>query len=362
MEWTEDQKKFVKASMKRLARSSPQHLCYLLKRHMNVSVLAEDMSILMKELEPNVPPLALAPLTLPRKGRDLRGACIDLINEAKTVLAKEGVHRVEKNAEKTKNGITPLLCLSDLHFGEIIEINGQKVFDLEEAKNGLTSIVQQFIEARELDGYEVDGCAVLLAGDIIDGELIYPAQSFDTEGNVFTQMKEATIAIWNSLIELSHSFSVVKVYCVPGNHGRSSKLHHQMANWDNALYFSLQLMANVRASNIEIHTPTQMWMDFDVRGWRIHTRHIGVVQASSAGPVRKVMTWMDNHDADLFFFGHYHSPEMYSLGRKRIFKNGALPPSNDFAENLGFQDGVGQWMIGVTDSDPVAFAKILSPD
>jgi hypothetical protein len=50
------------------------------------------------------------------------------------------------------------------------------------------------------------------------------------------------------------------------------------------------------------------------------------------------------------------------MGHRRILKNGALAPLNDFAENLGYQDGAGQWMFVVTESEPIAFAKILSPD
>jgi hypothetical protein len=86
-----------------------------------------------------------------------------------------------------------------------------------------------------------------------------------------------------------------------------------------------------------------------------------VVQTASAGPGRKVATWLENHDADLFFFGHFHNPEMFTIGKSHIFKNGALPPLNEYAERLGFRDGYGQWLVGVTDESPVAFAKILKP-
>lgn len=359
MEWTEDERKFIKTSAKRLGKPSPQYLSFLIKKHMNKVASADDVASLMREVLDSSPPAALTPLVVSKKEKDLRGICVDFINEAKKVLSEQGVY---KAPPVKPSELTPVLCLSDLHFGEIIKVDDRVVFNLEEAKARLDNIIDQFISSKELASYDTQECVVLLGGDIIDGELIYPAQSFDTDGNVFDQVKEATVHIWSALHKLSQFFPAVKVYCVPGNHGRSSKLHHQMANWDNALYFGLQLIANAMSCGIEVHTPNQMWMDFSVRGWRVHMRHIGVVQATTGGGAKKVMTWMGNHDADLFFYGHYHCPEMYSIGHKRIFKNGALPPSNDFAENLGFMDGVGQWMIGVTDSDSVAFAKILIPD
>jgi hypothetical protein len=322
-------------------------------------VAPDPVGALMRELEEAPPQASLAPIPPQHKPRDLRGVCADIINEAKEILRKDGLHKVE--VKHKLNGLSALLCLSDLHFGEVIRVNDHVVFDLDEANERLSSIVDQFIAAPELDGYDVDECVVLLAGDIIDGEMIYPAQAHETQGHAFDQIKEATISIWNVLVRLAEKFPVVRVHCVPGNHGRTTKYHHQMTNWDNALYFGLQLLANMAEGNIEVHTPLQMWTDFKVRGWKIHSRHIGVVQASTAGPAKRVMTWLDSHNADLFFYGHFHCPEMFSSGTRRIFKNGALPPINDFAENLGFPDGTGQWMVGISDKESVAFSKILIP-
>jgi hypothetical protein len=360
MEWTEEHKKFIRQVLGRLGqKTSSQHMSFLLKRHMNLDVPIAEVTAVLQELTELPPQVSLVPIPPQTKSRDLKGTCADIINEAKEILRKEGCHKV--SVKQSVDGLSALICLSDLHFGEVIRVNDTIVFDLAEANRRLDSIVDQFIVAPELDGYNVDECVVLLAGDIIDGEMIYPAQAFETQGHAFNQVKDATLAIWTQLVKLAEKFPVVRVHCVPGNHGRTTKHHHQMTNWDNALYFGLQLMANMAAINIEVHTPLQMWMDFKVRGWNVHARHIGVVQASTAGPAKRVMTWLDNHQSDLLFYGHYHCPEMYSLGERRIFKNGSLPPANDYAENLGFPDGTGQWMVGISDRESVAFSKVLMP-
>ena len=357
---TVDQGKVVKQVIQRFGqRISANHLAFLLKRHLQVDVSAEDASELISTHSVQIK-TNLEPLKKDSKPKDLRGACTSIINEAKEILSSEGVFAIPP--VMTTEGLSALLFLSDLHFGERVEINGIEVFNLEIAKERLHSIVSQFILAPELDGYEVDECVVILGGDIIDGEMIFPAQSFESEGHVFHQVQDAARILWLELSVLSKYFKTVRVYCVPGNHGRSSKLHHQMSNWDNVLYFGLQIMANIEKTNIEVTTPHQMWMDLKVRNWAVHIRHIGVTQPVSAGPAKKVLTWMDNHSADLLFYGHYHSPEQYSVGHRRVFKNGALPPMNDFAENLGFQEGSGQWMVGLTDRTSVAFSKILLPD
>lgn len=355
-------KDFIRRVLKKNGgKITPSYMVHLLKRHTNNrAVETDEIAKIMSEVKPPVPVPDLRPIVAPRKGKDVRGIAIDVINEIKAKLQDTGPY--EAKAERVKNGVTPLLFLSDLHFGEIVEVNGEVVFDLEIADRNLAQIVDEFIESKELAGYEVDEIVVLLGGDIIDGELIFNAQAFSTENHALAQIKSAIDSIYWNLTRLREEFQVpIRVFCCPGNHGRASKLHHPMSNWDNVLYFALQLVASIEANMIEVHTPNQSWIDFKVREWNVHMRHIGVTQTVTAGPAKKTLVWMDGHQADLMFFGHFHCPEMFSLGHRRIFKNGSLPPLNDFAENLGFLDGMGQWMIGITDTDSVAFAKILQP-
>lgn len=361
MNLTEDQEKFIRSTMKRLGDTmSPEILSHYLKRHFKLSVSLAELSLKMKEFSDKRKPSPGAVLPQDRKHKDIKQTCFEIINEIKQATAKQPA--TEAPTPNTVGGLSAVLHLSDLHIGEVTKRNNKVIFDLNIAKQDLSNIVDQFINAPELVGYTVDECVVLLVGDIIDGELIFPAQSFETDGHAFEQVRVAVEIIYKLLTRLSEKFPVVNVYCAPGNHGRSSKIHHQMSNWDNVIYFGLQLMSTIdKSSNINVFTPDQMWMDFRVRQWNVHIRHIGVTQASSAGPAKKVINWMNLHNADLFFYGHYHCPEMFSNGLKRIFKNGALPPMNDFAENLGFSEGRGQWMVGISDKDLVAFAKILIP-
>ena len=362
MKWTSTHRAMAKRVVQRMGgRVSPIALSFFLKRHFSISPSLEDVAHLLDEVKPEAPQAATKPLSLPARRRKVKETCAEIINQTKAEVVEQGLKHCE--AYLTDDGITPVLCLSDLHFGEVVEINGRVIFDMDIAETAFNSVIDQAIATRELTAYNVDEFVVLLAGDIIDGELIYPAQAYETDGDAYSQLKIAHSIIWKGLARLSNAFGTVRVYCVPGNHGRSSKLHSQMSNWDNVLYWGLQLTSSMQDDyDIEVHTPHQMWMDFKVRHWNVHTRHIGVTQATTPSPAKKVMTWMNQHNADLFFYGHFHNPEMYSHGYKRIFKNGSLPPANEFAERLGFQDSRGQWLVGVTDNDPIAFTKILIPD
>lgn len=341
-------------------RLSPTTLSFLMKRRFRKSFSKKDLTDLISTFSFNKPEVRVKDMppvrTLTRK--KIREEALSLIKEIEYSTDFESLEKTRPLL--SDEGVSPMLLLSDLHFGEVIEFNGKELFNFDIAEQRLSDIVDQALTDPGLDSYDIDEFIVVLAGDIIDGELIFPAQAHETETSIWGQLKRATAVIWQQLVKISREHKV-RVFCVPGNHGRTSKLHDQMSNWDNALYFSLRMMSSLSDANIEITLPHQLWMDFSVRQWGVHTRHIGPAHVSTPSPIRKVMSWMDNHNADLFLYGHYHNPEMFSYGYRRIFKNGSLPTVSEFAERLGFENSVGQWLIVVSDNSPVEFSKVIIP-
>jgi predicted phosphodiesterase len=305
----------------------------------------------------------LIPVPTKRDFTKVRALCIEIINEIDSDLKSD---TTMKKVPTSASEISPLLILSDLHFGEHIVKNGEEIFNFDIATKQLNSIVEKSCSAMELQGWfkeqHYSEFNILLAGDIIDGELIYPAQAYETDGDAYSQFQRVAKVLWKSfLTALDYGYSSVNVFCVAGNHGRMSKIHSQMSNWDNALYYMLAMMAEVSPLPIKVTVPKHMWLNFKIRNTNVHTRHIGVTQANSASPGRKLLNWMIEHDADIIAFGHYHNAEMFSVNGCRIFKNGSLPPINDYAENLGFADGRGQWFLGISDNG-LEFSKIVQAD
>lgn len=345
-------------------RVSAQTLSTIIRHKLGVTVDAKEVSLVLANLPVGGKAIAHTPVVDKTKANGVgRNFCIDLINAMKANIKDiSDEYCVNKLLD---NGISFTLFLSDLHFGETIEINGKTIFNFDIAIQRLTSLIEQTMEMARYDIFNIDELNIILGGDIIDGELIYPGHPYNTEENAYQQLQRTALIIWEQLSILSDSklFPVINVYCVPGNHGRTTKFHHDMSNWDNVVYFALQLLASKADASIPIivNTPHQMWMDFNIRHWTAHLRHIGVPQAVTAVGVRKVSAWMDNHNADILFYGHYHCPDMFSFGTRRIFKNGSLKPVDDYAERLGFLEGTGQWLVGTTDKELVAFSKILLP-
>ena len=362
--WSEEERKCLLAQIERMGGMiNPGYLSHCLKRDLGVVRSHESIAIEAKRLKAtgekpsSSPPPKLA--NRPRRYK-MRERCRDIINEIIDELP--AVRKEPLPVVHTDKGCTPVLLLSDLHFGELVKVNGKCIFNFEIAEHDFNTIIDKTLSAPELAAYDIDEIVVLLGGDIIDGEMIYPTQATHVQGGSYAQYKDTIRVIWDALLKLQSRFGFVKVYCAAGNHGRSSRLHAEMSNWDNVIYYSLALLAEGQDVNIEVNVPEEMWMDFLLRAkWNAHLRHIGVTQPASAGPGRRLRNWIEMHAADILFWGHYHDPAMFSSGYARAFKNGGLPPGNDYSEKLGFLESRGQWLVGVTDEELVAFCKILTP-
>jgi hypothetical protein len=363
--WTKEESNYLLAQIQRMGGMiNPGYLSYHLKKALGVSkphpVIIAEANRLKGSLKAVTPVTPYAPLKTPSRRYKTREKCRDIINEIIEEFSSSP--REPLPVIHTDKGCTPVLLLSDLHFGELVKVNGEYIFNFEIAKRDLTTIVNKAISAPELTAYNVDEIIVLLGGDIIDGEMIYPTQATHVEGGAYAQYKSTIQVIWEVLTKLQSRFGFVQVYCAAGNHGRSSRLHAEMSNWDNVIYYSLALLCEGQDVNISVEVPEQMWTDFLIRDkWNAHLRHIGVTQPASASPGRRLRNWIEMHSADILFWGHYHDPAMFSSGYARAFKNGGLPPGNDYSEKLGFLESRGQWLVGVTDDELVAFSKILTP-
>lgn len=339
----------------------------VVRAHFGGAVTAEEVAAEVSKqkrahsasLRERLPELSQPPPP-PNKSKILR-QMLEYVRDISEELG--GITERKITTELRNTGHSLVLCLSDIHFGEKVVLNGCETYNPEIAVNSVHSIFNQFIHVAQTVK-DVDEVIILLAGDIVDGELIYATQNADSAANVFEQLDVAIRGIWPGIKTLAKKFPV-RVYTAAGNHGRASKHHHPMSNFDNVLTYVMRLMASEHSMDqynpIEIYAPHQLWTDFNIRGWGAHVRHIGVKQPITAGPGGRVRTWLDVHDADIIFYGHFHSPNLYTIGRKYVVANGSLAPMNEFSERLGFDEGLGQWMIATSDHEPVAFAKLLRP-
>lgn len=201
----------------------------------------------------------------------------------------------------------------------------------------LTDIQRQDHPVRELH--------IWALGDIIEGELIFPGQSFLVDGGLYRQITIDGPRIMRNFIKrmLEHFEKVVFVGVI-GNHGalggRSRRDHDPETNGDRMLYRIVQLMFEDE-DRIEFHIP-------DGRGERhwYAIDHIGNYssllchgdQFSSLSTMysfqKKVYGWKIGalgEDFDDVYIGHFHTPTKMTFNTIQMRISGSPESTNTYA-------------------------------
>jgi hypothetical protein len=242
----------------------------------------------------------------------------------------------------------PVLHYSDLQLGKIT-----KSYDTTVAEERVLLAMQKAIHITNLrrNIAAIDELHVYLGGDVIEGEDIFPHQAHEIDSSVFDQACISFPRIMGKalLLALEH-FARVKVYSVPGNHGRNgpkSTRSHPRTNWDQVAYHTLRtLLLGTKdspraelAKRLEFNLSEEFWIVDRVFGWGnllVHGHQIGGGFAGFPwyGTAKKAWGWIDaiGEPWQALFFGHFHTPAMATLGYRRFYANGTTESDNEFAK------------------------------
>ena len=233
-----------------------------------------------------------------------------------------------------------ILLLSDIHAG---------AHDV----NSLTMPTRAKIFLRGLEqalsGEWPEHWALVLGGDLVEGENIYPRQSWDVEDDVNRHVWLAVDLIEVVLDRLLER-STVSLYAVEGNHGRNSK--HSYGNWDRMVaeivvdHYENRLNHAViaeRRSPVQFQAGGLTWLAWHGDGIRMY------MNIPFYGIWRRVLAWSQTMEFDGVLLGHFHSLHYYRAGAKHVFLNGAWHESQVYGFEKGLVPSLDQWCILVED-------------
>lgn len=276
--------------------------------------------------------------------RPLKSPATDEIRSRLREIAAELPSEYPK-VVRPEGGSTCVLLLSDLHFGKIAE-----GFNMAVAHERISTIPERLSSYLPKDCNEV---IVLLAGDLVEGEDIYPNQNCHVEVPLIEQVYGATRAIWLMLRKFSNSGMSIKVYTCPGNHGRMSKTANEKSNWDNVVYQELGLVAEIaRDPNIDVNVNYEEFCRFPIRDkWGL-MYHQGTKHTGTASMQVRLMGWLHTKPWEIFHHGHHHTWSIGTIFGRPVVANGSLPGPDDLAERMGVTDPPRQAYYFARDKEP----------
>jgi len=248
------------------------------------------------------------------------------------------------------SGTSLCLVLSDLHFGK-----HTKWFDMEEANRRLLTIPDELKEKTDRLN-DLDEVVVILAGDLVEGEDIYPTQNNHIECSAIEQVKGCAESTWKMILKLRSYFpdAILRIETVPGNHGRVSKTANEKTNWDNVVYMIISMIAKKHNDDkIIMNCNFDTFRTFLVKDKVGLANHHGVKHTGTSNMREKVAGWITGKQFDFMVHGHWHEWHVGNWLGRFVMGNGCMCGPDDLAEQMGKEDTARQGYFFVTPEKPI---------
>ena len=247
-----------------------------------------------------------------------------------------------------------VLVLSDLHFGKKTKtynmaIAQQRFIKLIDNTLAILSERSKISPIKELH--------LFWTGDIVDGEQIYATHGSHIDDHVVNQIFKSLEIVAPQITRFVEAGYVVHNHFVRGNHGRVSKFHHEVTNWDYIYGLTLELMLK-NVPNMTFNVTSNWNQVVNVRGKRILQWHGHQIKMTMNLPwyslTTRISRWAtcdELEDFDISVSGHFHSSSVINWNEKKVFTNGTMVSGDQFAlEFIGLASTECQHLFGVNEN------------
>lgn len=232
--------------------------------------------------------------------------------------------------------------------------------------DAMAAAVERITELRKT-GRALNELVIIGGGDMIEGCVIYPQQSFGIDMSRRNQIKTTVATILNGLYTLAPMFDTVRVVVAPGNHGehRINGYKTELGDNDDLLVFEIAQLGLANDPNFD-HVSFEiaeheMSVVTDIRGWTYGITHGDVYGRGSGNGIRnKVFNWFktmaaNRHavgNADVLVTHHFHHDALEDWGATLWVQNPTMDGgSHYFVEATGHKPkhGMNSWVVTTSD-------------
>ena len=270
--------------------------------------------------------------------------------------------------KRDRRGTLPevaIACLSDWQLAKVTPTYNSTI-----CAQRVDLYADKVIELSEIQRshHPVPECRIYLLGDIVEGELIFPGQSWTIDSSLYTQMLVTGPRILGHFIrKMLSAFERVRVVGVIGNHGalggKARRDYSPESNADAMLYEVTRLVLKGADGGTEprlewapnVRERLRKWYAVDTIGdhgyFLFHGDQIkgGYADYPWYAFGKKVLRWANGGVPEKFsyaFSGHFHTPGRHLFGRVRHWACGSTESSNEHAaERIGNQGTPSQYLL-----------------
>ena len=273
----------------------------------------------------------------------LRQAVADSIN-AMALPSKTKAPKVDK---RSKNEEVAVAILSDFQTGKATPNYNSSI--CAERIKYLAEVQTRIITERR-NGRPIRKLHVWMLGDMVEGELIFPANPHQIDSSLYRQLFKAQEIIFTYLQTMLTVVDEIHVCGVPGNHGNLSKYNHPETNMDLILYEMTKRIFDAMGEkritwDIPFLEGERAWYVVDTIGeYSCFLFHGDQIRGSAAFPwygfFKKVLGWNTLGQSEHFpikkfkdcYAGHWHTPTKFYLNGITVRVSGSTESYNVYAQ------------------------------
>ncbi len=273
-------------------------------------------------------------------------------------IIRDTIRDIFKEPPRLKVPVLPAASLSDkpietacAHLSDLQLGKKTLTYNISVARDRILHFGTKIVEItkRRRKTATIDQLSLYLGGDMVEGEDIFPHQAHLIDVNLLEQaVRTGPLIIIELILYLLKHFPRIKVYSVPGNHGKASRTAHPETNWDTVLGDVVQIgllgpsvaprEEFIGRLTMEV-APDFYCLDRLPGGWGNLIVHGHQISGGSTGlPFNGVKNaiagWADviEEPWDYLWFGHFHTFGSLVVNNRLWLANGSTESDNSWAK------------------------------
>jgi len=269
----------------------------------------------------------------------------------------------EQDARDLLAGHYGVLLGSDWQMGKLINGHYDSAIAIQRVNEWIDESIQRFMG----HAHPIAEVHLLLLGDHLENETIFPAQASRIDASLYRQVFDVAQTLANGIRRLLSVFPLVYVQGVGGNHGYNQKNSHPETNFDcRAMNVARLMLAEEDRLNFPepLVTGESNWYMLHEVGEQVFFGIHGN-QCRSKPFTQAMRDRLANYHAtmggfDVAVTGHYHQALNADIGAFDHFAAGSTESGNTFAQEwlaAGAQQG-SQWTL-ITDGTQIVDRHLI---